>query len=237
MVRYLLLLLSSSFWFLCSPVLSGAQGSTPGIARTRPGAIYLGGPIRGTSALRGRGVNPNFNPPGSQSTFQRLNPPGSNSPALNLNPEGSALRPRTAAESGSPKDVKGRTFRYRGHLPLAARDETTVYEAIRDTATKQISWNLWLLERELDRYENGAKWTAAFRLDELRRILRKGAPERFTADERETLASISHRLQLIISDPRYAEVGQLPGFTALEGSLADLLAAQSSDAPEGMASP
>jgi hypothetical protein len=183
----------------------------------------------GNGGLRGRALNPNFNPPGSQSPFQRFNPPGSNSPALNLNPEGSVFRPRSGNGSDQPSTASPNVIRrkaYRPHLfpspaPLELMPQQSLCELVR-SSTRQ-------LEGELVRFENGSDWKTVLQLDQVGEILSTEQRPTLTKKDRQRLTATLDRFNKLATDTQFDTVTQLSGFTPLLSSLAQLLSVDASN--------
>jgi hypothetical protein len=230
-----------SLWLASATVQ--AQTSSRGGSFNPSGSL---GARSGPNAARGvrtRAINPNFNPPGSQSAFQRLNPPGSNSPSLNLNPKGSIFRPRTRTSSGQQPAAASNPIRHSANrsqlvptqeqlvptpeqlVPtpeqLELMPQQSVRELIRSSARQ--------LEKELVRFENGSDWKTVLQLDQVGEILSTEQRPTLTKKDRQRLTATLDRFNKLATDTQFDTVTQLSGFTPLRSSLAQLLSVDASN--------
>jgi hypothetical protein len=223
-------MMKPAFWMVvcvgCSlSVTAQAQTVGRGGSFNPSGSLGSRGTAGGARGVRSRAVNPNFNPPGSQSLFQRLNPPGSNSPALNLNPNGSVFRPRTGNGSDQPSTASPNVIRrkaYRSQLvPSLAQLELMPRHSLCDWVRSSARQ----LEAELARFENGSDWKTVLQLDQVREILSTQLRPTLTIEDRQQLTATLDRFNKLATNTQYDAVTQLPGFTPLHRSLAQLLSA------------
>lgn len=213
-----------SFSLWVASATSQAQTAGRGGSFSPSGSLGSRGVVSGGRGVRTRAINPNFNPPGALSTFQQLNPPGSTGPALNLNPEGSVFRPRSHTDSSQPSTVVRSPSRYETYSPALVPTHAQLELMSPQNLRVWVRLSAHQLEDELARFENGSDWKMALQIDQVREILRT---ERLhlSDEEQQRLRATLVRLNKLATDSRYDAVTQLPGFTPLRSSLAQLLSA------------
>jgi hypothetical protein len=84
------------------------------------------------------------------------------------------------------------------------------------------------LEAELARFENGSDWKTVLQLDQVREILSTELRPTLTIEDRQQLKATLDRFNKLATNTQYDAVTQLPGFTPLRRSLAQLLSADAS---------
>jgi hypothetical protein len=186
----------------------------------------------GSNAARGvrtRAINPNFNPPGSQSAFQRLNPPGSNSPALNLNPKGSIFRPRTGTSSDQQPAAASNPIRHSANRSQIVPTPEQLELMPRQSLCELVRSSTRQLEGELVHFENGSDWKTVLQLDQVGEILSTEQRPTLTKKDRQRLTATLDRFNKLVTDTQFDTVTQLSGFTPLRSSLAQLLSVDASN--------
>ena len=217
---------NTNFLLACVCCLLSLSAEAKAQVGNRSSSVNPAGSIgRAGAGIRGRASNPNFNPPGSLSLFQRLNPPGSNGPALNLNPEGSVFRPRTGtgqsvATPNSTRRPASRPKLVPTQAQLDRMPRRRLHALVQSSARQ--------LENELTRFENGSDWKTVLQLSQVREILSTELRPTLTKEDRQRLTATLDRFNKLAIDTQYDAVTQLPGFTPLRSSLAQLLAADAS---------
>jgi hypothetical protein len=193
-----------------------------------PGSIGSGGRASGARGVRARAVNPNFNPPGSQSNFQRLNSPGSIGPALNLNPKGSSFRPRSHADSTQPSAAVRSPIHYEAHRAVLVPTQAQLERMTHQNLYVWVRSSVRQLEGELARFENGPEWTTALQLGRIRIIADSESGSTMTDEDRQDLKVTLDLFNKLTADNRYDAVTHLAGFSPLRRSLTELLSADGS---------
>jgi len=225
-VFWMVVSVSFSLWMASATVQAQTVGR--GGSFSPPGSVGAHGGATGVGGLRGRAVNPNFNPPGSLSLFQRLNPPGSTSPAFNLNPNGSVFRPRTGAGSGQPSTASPNVVRRKAYRPQLVPTLAQLENMPRQGLCDWVQSSARQLETELAHFENGSDWKTVLQLDQVREILSTELRPTLTIEDRQQLKATLDRFNRLATNTQYDAVTQLPGFTPLRRSLAQLLSADAS---------
>jgi hypothetical protein len=228
MKRVLWLALTVGGSLLCLDIDADAQIGGRGGSVNPAGSLGARGRASSVGGLRGRAVNPNFNPPGSISAFQRLNPPGSISPALNLNPQGSIFRPRTGTGSRQPLATAPHAIRRQAYRPPLAPTPAQLELMPRQSLCDWVRSSASQLKGELARFENGSVWITTLQLRRTTEILSVEKCQALTDDDRQRLAATLGRFDKLATESQYDAVTKIPGFTPLQRSLAQLLSADAS---------
>jgi hypothetical protein len=223
------MVVSVSFLLWVATATAQAQTVGRGGSFSPSGSVGTHGGATGVGGLRGRAVNPNFNPPGSLSPFQRLNPPGSNSPSLNLNPRGSMFRPRYGADSNQQFGNSRSPIRHKSHKSALVLTKAQLELMSRPSLCELIGLSAKQLEDELARFENGSDWRKVLRLGLLRKISASESGHTLTDEDRQDLMATLDRFNKLTTDSRYNAVTQLAGFSLIHRSLTELFSADASD--------
>ena len=217
------------FAMLSTPIQLGVvfgQVTTGGAGRPGIGGgarFGIGGARFGPGGFQGPAVNPNFNPPGSLSPFQRFNPPGSMSPALNFNPPGSAFRPHVAPGIGGPiiGGSRARAFVGSGRqvpIPTVQQMKILPLASLRAWA----SYGAGQLDGALGQTPNGQLWKEHLDLEGLQSALAGGSQQQENDDDTAVIERTYQRMHTATLDEQYRRVTQLRGFEVLHVTLREL---------------